>query len=181
MTRARDIRTAALLFAAAIVLIAACSPKPTPPPPPPVALAPIEVVGVGDLEQGATSDEALVIRVTELEADSIAVGPGSFDLVLADSAGGLDTVVFTETAELTAPGSLGVTARLVRGNVLTVEIVDSDTFNVEQVTIRGLALSAAASTPPGPLTLTVDGCAGSLAGCTANDLLGSPGTIVARL
>ena len=179
MTRARDIRTAAQLLAAEIVLIAACSPTP-PPSPIPVAFAPIEVIGVGELAQGATSDEALVIRVTELEADAIPGGPGSFDLVLADSSGGLDDVVFTGTAELTAPGSLGVTARQVRGNVLTVEIVDSDTFNIEQMTISGLALSAASSAPPGRLSLTVAGCTGSLAGCAANTLLGSPGTIVAR-
>jgi hypothetical protein len=167
---------------AVVTLLAACTPAPTPRPatPPPVVFAPIEVIGIGDLAQGETSEESLVIRITEIEADSIPRGPGSFDLVLADSAGGTDEVVFTRAPELTAPGSLGVTARLSRSNVLTVEIVDSDTFNVEQVTIAGLAISAAASAPTGPLSLEIAACSGSLAGCAASDLLGSPATVVVR-
>jgi hypothetical protein len=88
--------------------------------------------------------------------------------------------VFTRAPELTAPGSLGVSATLTRSNVLTVQIVDSDTFNVEQVTIGGLAISAAASAPAGPLSLAIAACTGSLAGCAASDLLGSPGTVVLR-
>jgi hypothetical protein len=162
------------------VLVACCGPQPTPPPSSRIALTPIELSGIGDLEQGATSGETLVIRVTENETDSILAGAGAFDLVLADRSGGSDQVVFTGTPQVTAPGSLGVTATLARGNVLAIEIVDSDTFNVEQVTIEGLALSAAASAPEGQLSLTVTNCSGSLAGCVADEMIGSPGTIVAR-
>ena len=121
-----------------------------------------------------------MIRGTEQDADSILGAAGSFDLVLADSTGGSDQVVFTGSPRLTAPGSLGVTATLTRGTVLTVEVVDSDTFNVEQVTIEGLALSAAALAPLGPLRLTIANCEGSVAGCARAELVGTPGTIVGR-
>lgn len=160
--------------------IAACNPAPTPSPAPlPLSLAPIEVTGVGDLRQGTTSPDDLLIRVTELENDSILPGAGAFELVLTDNVGGQDAVVFTGTPTITAPGSLGATATLTRSNVLTIQIVDSDSFNIEQLTISGLSLSAAASAPVGALSLTIRGCTASLAGCAASGVLASPGTVVA--
>lgn len=167
-----------LVLAALAVVAIACDPEPPTPTPSPLSLAPIEVTGVGDLRQGTTSTDDLVIRLTELENDSILPGAGAFELVLADSAGGQDAVVFTGTPTITAPGSLGATARLTRRNVLTVEIVDSDSFNIEQVTIGGLRLSASASAPVGALTLTIGGCTASFAGCAASNVLASPGTVV---
>ena len=163
------------------IVIAGCNQAPTPPPstPPPVALAPIEVTGVGDVRQGRTSEQDVVIRITELEKDSIAAGPGSVDLVLTDSAGAVDSAVFTGSPEVTAPGSLGVRATLASGNILTIEIVDSDSFNVEQLTVKGLRISVAQATTPGPLRLTITNCTGSLAGCAGVRALPSPGTVVA--
>ncbi|MEX1168914.1 MAG: hypothetical protein WEE50_02105 [Chloroflexota bacterium] len=177
----RPLGLPAVIGVASVALVAACSPAPTPPPPTrvPVALAPIEVMGVGEFRQGTTSADDLVIRFTELENDAIPRGPGAFELVLTDSAGTLDAVSFRGTPTLAAPGSLGVTATLTRSNVLTVQIVDSDTLNIEPVTIEGLALSARVSASTGPLVLTIGGCSGSLAGCASSDVLASPGTVVA--
>lgn len=166
---------------AAVALIVGCSPAPTPPPspPPPIVFAPVEVVGVGDILPGTTSDDELVVRLTELESDSLPRGAGAFELTLVDSDGTSDTVSFTGTATLAAPGSLGVTAVLTRNNVLAVEVVDTDTFNIEQMTIAGLRISASATAPVGPLTFTIDACSGSLAGCAATNALASPGAVVA--
>ncbi len=174
-------RLALFIYAAISLVLVACDPAPTPSvaPSAAVSLSPIEVTGVGEVRQGTTSTDDLVIRVTELANDSIPRGAGAFELVLADSAGGQDAVVFTGNPTITAPGSLGTTASLTGGNVLTVQIVDSDTFNVEQLTIEGLRLSASASAPAGALTLSIVGCTGSLAGCAAHDGLASPGTVVA--
>jgi hypothetical protein len=164
-----------------VVQTAGCGPSPTPPPssPPPIVFAPVEVLGVGDVLRGATSDDELVVRLTELEPDSLPRGAGAFELTLVDSAGSSDSVSFTGTATLTAPGSLGVTAVLTRNNVLTVEVVDTDPFNIEQVTIAGLRVSPSVTAPVGPLTLTIDACSGSLAGCAATNTLASPGVVVA--
>jgi hypothetical protein len=171
-----------LVFAliAVVTFIAGCNPAPTPPPPSAaIALEPIEVIGVGDVRPGATSESTIVIRVTELETASIPRGPGTFELVLSDSGGGGDAVSFWGAPTVVAPGSLGVTAVVTRSNVLTVEIVDSDTFNIEQLTIEGLQLRASESAPAGALGLRVGACSGSLAGCTADPDLASPGSVVA--
>lgn len=172
---------AILVAVAAVALIGGCTPAPTPPPssPPPIVFAPIEVVGVGDVLRGTTSDDEVVVRLTELEPDSLPRGAGAFELTLVDSAGRRDSASFTGTATVTAPGSLGATAVLTRNNVLTVEVVDTDTFNIEQMTIAGLRISASATAPVGPLTLTIDACSGSLAGCAATNALPSPGAVVA--
>lgn len=161
---------------AAGALIVGCSPAPTPPP---IVFAPVEVVGVGDILQGTTSDDELVVRLTELAPDSLPRGAGAFELTLVDSAGTSDSASFMGTAKLTAPGSLGVTAELTRINVLTVEVVDTDPFNIEQMTIAGLRIGASPTAPVGPLTLTIDACSGSLAGCAATNALASPGAVVA--
>ena len=171
-----------LVFAliAVVAFIAGCNPAPTPAPPSAaIALEPIEVIGVGNVQPGATSEGPVVIRVTELEPASIPRGPGVFELVLTDSAGGADAVSFWGSPTVAAPGSLGATAVLTRNNVLTVEIVDSDTFNIEQLTIEGLQLRASESAPAGALRLRVGACSGSLAGCTADPVLPSPGTVAA--
>lgn len=161
-------------------LVGACSPAPTPPPATPlrVSLGPIEVIGVGELGRGATSSDDLVIRLTELANDSIRPGAGSLDLVMTDSAGTGDAVSFTGTPSIFAPGSLGVTAHLTRGNMLTIEIVDSDPLNIEPMTIEGLRLVASTSAALGKVNLSVSGCSGSLAGCTADSGLASPGTVI---
>ena len=175
---------AAIALVGAVVgvpTLAGCTPAPTPPPsvPVPVALAPIEVVAVGDVRQGATSDAELVIRITELESDSLPRGPGEFQLTLTDSAGSPDGVSFTGTSVVVAPGSLGATADLTSNDVLTIRVVDTDTFNVEQMTISGLRISASTTAPVGALALTIGACSGTLAGCGKDSVLPPPGTVVA--
>lgn len=174
-------RVSGWLIAAVAAVLVACDPAPTPSPTAPaaVSLAPIEVTSVGEVRQGTTSTDDLLIRVTEVENDSILPGTGAFELVLTDSAGGEDAVVFTGTPSVTAPGSLGATASLTRSNVLTVQIVYSDSFNIEQMTIGGLRLSASASAPVGALDLTIGGCTAAFAGCAASNVLASPGSVVA--
>ena len=182
-TGSRDLWLVVALGIVAIAVAVAYNLAPTPPPPPvptpAVALAPIEVIGVGELNQGRTSADDLLIRITELDNAAIPRGPGQFELVLTDSAGAATAVSFAGTPTLTAPGSLGVIATLSGSNVLRLEIVDSDPLNIEQVTIEGLAISASTSAPLGALALTVAGCTGSLAGCAANTDLDSPGTVIA--
>lgn len=170
-----------LVLVAAVAAVAACTPTPTPPPsvPAQVALAPLEVTAVGELRQGTTSDAELVIRITELESASLPRGRGAFQLTLTDSAGAPDGVSFTGTSVVIAPGSLGATADLTSNDVLTIRVMDTDTFNVEQMTITGLRISASTTAPVGALTLTIGACSGSLAGCSANSMLSSPGTVVA--
>ena len=170
----------AFVATVAIAVVVGCAPTPTPPPTsaPPIALAPIEVTGVGEVRQGTTSGGELVVRLVELEGDSLPAGPGAFELTLTDNAGGRDAVSFSGTPTLSGPGSLGATAILTRSNVLTVQVVDTDTFNVEQLSIGGLRISAAATAPVGDLGLTIDACTGSLTGCAANNVLASPGSVV---
>jgi hypothetical protein len=164
----------------AVVAVVGCNSAPTPPPPTPVPIvfAPIEVTGIGEVRQGTASGDELVVRLTELEGDSLPAGPGAFELTLTDSAGGRDAVSFRGTPTLLGPGSLGATATLTRSNILTVQIVDTDTFNIEQLSIGGLRISAAATAPVGDLGLTIDACTRSLAGCAATNVLASPGSVV---
>ena len=164
-----------------LVFIVGCIDTPRPPPPtrPPVALGPVEVTGVGDVAQGGVSANTLVLRFIETSPVAIAAGSGSFQLTLTDHAGLPDTLGFTGTPSIEGPGSLGATAVLTKRSVLTVSIVDSDSFNIEAITITGLAISASPSAALGAINAVVSGCAGSLAGCTATNVLTSPGSVVA--
>lgn len=164
-----------------LLSVVGCTGNPTPPPPtrPPLALGPVEVTGVGDVVQGGVSRNELVLRVTETSPAAIGAGPGSFQVTLTDHAGLSDTVGFTGTPSIGAPGSLGASAALAKRNVLAVRIVDSDSFNIELITITGLAISASRTAALGSINAVVSGCAGSLAGCTAANVLASPGSVVA--
>ncbi len=170
-----------LVLVVGIAAVAGCSPAPTTPPSVsvPVALAPLEVIGVGDVRQGPTSDADLVIRITELENDALTRGPGEIQVTMTDSTGAREHVSFTGTSAVVAPGSLGATVDLTSSNVLTIRVVDTDTFNVEQITISGLRLSASATAPLGALGLSIGACSGSLAGCATNSTLSPAGTVVA--
>ncbi len=164
-----------------LVCVAGCISDPTPPPPtrPPIALAPVEVTAVGEIAQDGESAAALVLRFTEVANAAITAGSGSLQVTLTDHAGLPDTLGFTGTPSIEAPGSLGASATLSRANVLTISIVDSDSFNIEQITITGLGIKASASAALGAINAAVSGCAGSLAGCTASNVLLSPGSVVA--
>lgn len=177
----RDVVRLGVALGLACVTTVGCSNSPTPEPPtrPPVAFAPIEVTGVGEVALGSASGEDLVIRVTEAGPASIMAGPGSFQVTLTDHAGLSGSVSFVGTPTVSAPGSLGVTASLTRPNVLTVEIVDSDTVNIEQMTIEHLGIQASTTASLGAVNAIVSGCAGSLAGCTATNVLPSPASVVA--
>lgn len=180
MSQARRIRLA-IGSVGVIAVLAGCTSPPTPPPPtrPPVALAPVGVTEVGDVPRGGASKDVLVLTFTEAGAATIATGAGSFEVTLTDSAGYPDPVGFTGTPSIAAPGSLGATAKLIRSNVLMVEIVDSDTFNIESVTITGIGIKASPTAALGPINAVINGCVGSLAGCTATNVLTSPGAVVA--
>lgn len=164
-----------------LVFIVGCIDTPRPPPPtrPPVALGPVEVTGVGDVAQGGVSANALVLRFIETSPAAITAGSGSLQVTLTDHAGLPDTLGFTGTPSIEGPGSLGASATLSRSNVLTVSIVDSDTFNIEQMTITGLGIRASPTAALGSINAVISGCAGSLAGCTATNVLTSPGSVVA--
>jgi hypothetical protein len=145
----------------------------------PVALGPVEVTSVGDIPQGGSSDMPLVLRFTEVEPRAITSGEGSFQVTLTDHAGRPDTLRFDGTPTVEGPGSLAASAALTRGNVLTISIVDSDPLNIESVAIGGLTIVAGPTAAVGPINALIGGCSGSLAGCTASNVLPSPGTVVA--
>jgi hypothetical protein len=143
-----------------------------------VAIGPVIVTGVGDVAQGATSANGLVLMFTELSPPAIGAGPGSLWVILTDQAGRAGNVTFTGTPSIAAPGSLGATATLSAPTVLTINIVDSDPLNIESMTITGLGISATSIAAVGPINASIAGCTGSLAGCTATSVLPSPGSIV---
>lgn len=167
------------LLACASVL-AGCTDNPVLPTAtlPPPAFAQVGVTSVGFIGQGMESAPVMVLQFTETERRAIAPGAGSIEVTLADQAG-VPSVEFAGTPTVVAPGSLGATATLAGPNVLRLAIVDSDSFNIEQVTISGLGIRASATAAAGALTAMVTSCTGSLAGCTPTNLLASPGTVVA--
>ena len=175
--RAILVGTAGVLVLASV---AGCSNSTTlPPTRPPLALGPVELIGVGDVAQGGISDHALVLRFTETSNAAIASGAGSLQVTLTDHAGLPDTIAFTGAPSIEAPGSLGASAVLSSRSVLTVEIVDSDSLNIEGITVTGLRIMPLPTAALGPINAVIGGCAGSLAGCTATNVLTSPGTVIA--
>jgi hypothetical protein len=164
-----------------VVGLVGCGDDPVPSPPsrPPVSLAPFEVTGVGEIVQGGTSPNELVLHVKEAGNATIGTGPGSFQVTLTDHAGLPDTIGFAGTPSVSGPGSLGATASLTAPDVLTVNIVDSDTLNIESITITGLGIRAEPAAALGSINAAIGGCSGSLAGCTATNVLASPGSVVA--
>jgi hypothetical protein len=163
----------------AAVAVAGCGETPFPsiPSRPPAAFGPVELTGVGDLRQGGEAVGGLILRFTEPDVDAIAAGNGSLQVSLTDHAGLPGTISFTGTPSIEAPDSLGATVSL-GGDILTVEIVDSDRLNIESVTITGLGLIASSTAALGSVNAVVAGCAGSLAGCTVTNVLPSPGSVV---
>lgn len=136
------------------------------------------LIGVGDVQQGTDSASAFVLKLTELGVNAIPDGPGSFQLALVDAAGN-SSIAFVGTPTVDAPGSLGVTMRLVAPNVLLVSIVASDALNVEPITISGLRIRAAPTSALGPVRLQLGEFGGSLAGGTTGGDLPPIGTVVA--
>lgn len=179
--RAGMVAVATMMLASASAL-AGCNDSPPPPTPtrPPVAFAPVEVTGVGDIVQGEQSQPDLVLEFTETGPAAILRGPGSLQVTLTDHAGLPDPLQFTGVPVVAGPGSLGATATLNGGNLLTLDIVDSDLLNIELITISGLGILASTTAAIGAINAVVGGCAGSLAGCTVTNVLPSPGSIVAQ-
>ena len=64
-------------------------------------------------------------------------------------------------------------------NVLEISIGSSDALNFEPITITGFGISALATATLGPIKAVVGNFGGSLAAGVANDVLSSPGTVVA--
>jgi hypothetical protein len=164
-----------------LLIVAACAndPSPTPPTRAPIALGPVELTGVGAVPRAGVSPRSLVLRFTEIAPTTIMRGPGSVQVTLTDQAGVPGTVSFTGNPSIVAPGSLGATATVTRPNVLMVNIVDSDPLNIEQISIEDLTISASSDAALGPINAVVSRCTGSLDGCTASNVLPSPGEVVA--
>jgi hypothetical protein len=137
-----------------------------------------DVVSVGLVARGASSDETLVLAFVESRPDAVPNAPGSFVVRLADRAGDPSGVAFTGTPQVVGPGSLGVTVTLAEPNVLRVDIVAADTFNVEALTSTGLGTSAGERAAVGPLTAEAGDFAGSLQGGFPSTTLPSPGSVV---
>jgi len=139
----------------------------------------VGVTAVGSVPRGGASGTTLVLRFMEPSADAIPDAAGSFTVTLSDEAGAGTTLAFMGTPSIDAPGSLGASAELVAGNVLRISIVASDRVNVEPITVTGLGISASADAALGPISATLGGFSGSLAGGVANVVVPSLGTVVA--
>ena len=156
------------------------APTPTPEPTPtPIAFGEVGLTGVGDVRRGGASGPTLVLRLTEASPDAIPDGPGTLVVSIADAASGPGTVSFTGTPAVDAPDSLGATAQLDAPNTLRISIVASDRFNIEPITVTGLAIAVSADAALGPMTATFGPFAGSLVGGVASPDLPSPGTVIA--
>lgn len=138
-----------------------------------------DVVSVGLISRGANSANTLVLQFLESRANAIPHAAGSFRVTLADHAGDGSTVAFGGEPTVIAPGSLGATAAIVAPNVLMVAIVDSDSLNIELITIKGLGISISSTAATGPLNATLTDFEGSLATGAATKNLPSPGTVIA--
>ena len=139
----------------------------------------VGVTAVGSVPRGGASGTTLVLRFVESSVDAIPDAAGSFTVTLTDHAGGGATLAFTGTVSLDAPGSLGASAELAAGNVLRITIVGSDRVNIEPITVTGLGISASPEAALGSINATLGAFTGSLAGGVANDIVPSPGSVVA--
>lgn len=137
-----------------------------------------DVVSVGLVARRSSSNETLILGFVESRPDAIPNAPGSFVVRLADRAGDPSGVAFIGTPQVVGPGSLGVNVTLPAPNVLRVDIVAADTFNVEALTITGLGISAADNAAIGPLTAEAGDFAGSLRGGLSSATLPSPGSVI---
>ena len=133
------------------------------------------MISVGLVARGSDSGETLVIEFVEPRADAIPDAPGSFQVSLADQAGDTSTIAFVGEPSVSAPGSLGVTVALAGPNVLQIDILASDTVNIESVTITGVGLHADKAAALGPITARASGFAGSLGPGIAADSMASAG------
>ena len=156
------------------------TPAPTAPTPTPQLLfGEVGLTAVGSIPQGGSSGTTLILRFTESSVDAIPDAAGSFTVTLADSAGVGTTLAFTGTPSIDAPGSLGVTAELVAGNVLRISIVASDVLNIEPIIVTGLGIGASGDAAVGPITAVVGDFSGAFAAGVANETMPSPGTVIA--
>ena len=155
------------------------TPVQTPTPTPQFVFTDVGVTSVGSVPRGGASGPTLVLRFVEPTIDAIPNAAGSFTLTLTDSAGAGGTLSFTGTPLLDAPGSLGVSAQLNGGNVLRISIVASDTLNIEPIRVTGLGIKASPDAALGPIDATLGTFSGSFAGGVANQVLSTPGTVVA--
>lgn len=162
-------------------VLAACTSTPTPPPPTPhPAFINVTVTRVGTIIRGGASAATLSLSFNEASIAAIGRGPGSLEVALSDSAGSGATLSFVGTSSTAkSPGSLGVSAT-VSGNLLTVEIVDSDTLNIEPIIVTGLGIAASSSAALGPIGATMGAFTGSLAGGATTDTLASPGSVASN-
>ena len=162
---------------------ATVAPSPSPPIPTATIRRPAfgspSVHGVGTVARGATSDQTLVLQFTESDKDAIPRGPGSFRVILSDHAGDGSTVDFAGTPSIVAPGSLGALASITSPNVLWITIEDSDTYNVEQLTIKGLGIRASSTAAIGRVDAKLGEFSGSLAFGLEGEVVLSVASVVA--
>jgi hypothetical protein len=165
---------------AALVLVACTSPPTPQPTDAHPAFVNVTVAGVGTIRRGGSSAATLRLSFDEASVAAIARGPGSFDMTIADNAGSGTTVSFLGTPSTAkSPGSLGASAT-VTGNVLTVDILDSDPLNVEPIIVTGLAIATSSTAALGSIAATMGRFSGSLAGGATNDVVVSPGSVVSN-
>ncbi len=146
--KALSVGMSATLLASLFTVIAASS-----------ALATVTVGSAGSVPVGGTSTGTVTFTFTENAAACLANPlPATDDLVITIVNPG---VTFSGTPVVSAPGSLGATASA-SGQVLTINLTNSDTSNPDNFSITGLKLAAASTAAaPADVTANVTGTGGA--------------------
>jgi hypothetical protein len=131
------------------------------------ALGAVTVTSAGNVPIGGTSAGSATFLFVESSATGIPTNAaGGFDVVIAPAAPGLGAVTFSGTPVVSAPGSLGASASIV-GSTLSVSWSNSDTANIESISVSGLFIDAAAGTSTGAITATMGNFSGNMPGAAA--------------
>jgi hypothetical protein len=141
------------------------------------ALAAVTVTSAGNIPQGGSSVGTATFKICEEAVASLATNAaGSIDIAILDSASA-NTLGFSGTPVVTAPGSLGATATIA-GNVLTMSWTNTDILNIECIEVSGLtiddllgaatgAVKATLQTPTGNASVAAFQAGGTASGVLA--------------
>ena len=121
------------------------------------ALASTSVTSAGSMLPGSTSAGTAAFTLTENSVNGFPPAGGTLIVTISDSAGA-PTVHFSGAPILSAPGSLGATVALgSAGTSFIVTTGGADNYNVEQITVSGLRISADVGAATGPIKAVMSG------------------------
>ena len=121
------------------------------------ALASTSVTSAGSMLPGSTSAGTAAFTLTENSINGFPPAGGTLIVTISDSAGA-PTVHFSGAPILSAPGSLRATVALgSAGTSFIVTTGGADNYNVEQITVSGLRISADVGAATGPIKAAMSG------------------------